>query len=171
MGLYDLPAFIDHVLKINKFSYKLIYIGHSQGTAQKFAGLSQNFDDFKKRIKLFIAMGPISRVYFLNSRLLHIMDKLKVDIICKKLNFNEIFCSDEKLTNASSWLLPKSSLIANLVANLVSDTKSKVCNNQNRLSVYLSHILVVALLRLFHILYNYIGVKYFECGMVEKRRI
>jgi pimeloyl-ACP methyl ester carboxylesterase len=140
MGLYDLPAFINHILKINKFSEKIIYIGHSQGTAQLFAGLSENFDYFRKRIKLFIGMGPISRISYLNSRILQIMDILKVDLICKKLNFNEVLCSDEKLVKVSSWLLPKSSLVTNLMANLICDTESSVCNNQKRLSVYFSHI-------------------------------
>jgi pimeloyl-ACP methyl ester carboxylesterase len=140
MGLYDLPASINHVLKTNKYSDKIIYIGHSQGTAQLFAALTQQFEYFKKTIKLFVAMGPVARVYFLNSRMLRMMVRLKLDIICNKLNFKEMLSCDEKLSKATSWLLPKTPLMANMASELVCDHNSKACNNQKRISVYLSHM-------------------------------
>jgi pimeloyl-ACP methyl ester carboxylesterase len=139
MGMYDLPAFLDHVLKINKFSQKLIYIGHSQGTAQLFAALTQKQEYFKERIKLYIALAPVARVFFLDSQLLKIMSTLRLDYFCNKLSFHELLCSDEKLWKATSWLMPKVPLICNLISNLLSDTDSHTCNNQKRMSVYLSH--------------------------------
>jgi pimeloyl-ACP methyl ester carboxylesterase len=139
MGMYDLPAFLDHIVKINKFSAKVIYMGHSQGTAQLFAALTQKQDYFKSRIKLFIALGPVSRVYFLKSRLLKLMNKLRVDYLFNKLQFHEVLNSDEKLLKASSWLLPKVPLVCNLISDLLSDHYSSSNNNQKRMSVYISH--------------------------------
>lgn len=37
-------------------------MGHSQGTAQMFAALSQNTKWMRERIQLFIAVAPVARV-------------------------------------------------------------------------------------------------------------
>lgn len=39
MGQYDIPAFYNYILKNSK-AEKIVYIGHSQGTAQMFAALT-----------------------------------------------------------------------------------------------------------------------------------
>lgn len=43
------------------------YIGHSQGTAQMFAALSENCDFFRDKINLCIMLAPITRIVNLNA--------------------------------------------------------------------------------------------------------
>ena len=62
MGKFDLLAFIDQIFNINKETKKIIYIADSQGTTQLFSGLlSENYEYFEKRIKLFLALAPVAK--------------------------------------------------------------------------------------------------------------
>ena len=56
-GMKDLPSEIDVVLEVTG-AEKLTYIGHSQGTAQMFYGMSQLTDYYSKRIERFVALAP-----------------------------------------------------------------------------------------------------------------
>ena len=139
MGKFDLPAFFDHILKMNKFSEKLIYIGHSQGTVQVFSALSENREYLKSKIKLFIALGPVAKTKSLDSKLLHMMNFLKIDILCEKLGFHEVICHNENLNKLNSWIMPKIPFLSTLVMELLSDKDSHVVNNSRRMPVYISH--------------------------------
>jgi pimeloyl-ACP methyl ester carboxylesterase len=141
MGLYDIPAFIDHISNENIYNEKLIYIGHSQGTTQMFCALSENYEYIKNKIKLFIALGPVAKLEFLDSRLInYLCNFLYADQICLKLGFSEFFSFDENLNKAGSWVLPKIPLISNLIMDLISDKDSYTANNQKRMSVYVSRL-------------------------------
>jgi pimeloyl-ACP methyl ester carboxylesterase len=65
MGRYDVPANIQYVLEKTGKS-KLSYIGHSQGTSQMFAALSDSAtkDYVNSKVDVFIALAPI--VYLAN---------------------------------------------------------------------------------------------------------
>ena len=41
---------------------KLTYIGHSQGTTQMFAAIATNPTFWQKRLNLFCALAPVTRV-------------------------------------------------------------------------------------------------------------
>lgn len=62
MAIYDLPALIKYVAA--KAGQKLIYIGHSQGTAQMHVHLAMNPKDsvVKSNIKKYIGLGPVAFV-------------------------------------------------------------------------------------------------------------
>jgi pimeloyl-ACP methyl ester carboxylesterase len=72
MAAYDLPAMVDYILEQTGES-KMFYIGHSQGTLISFAGLSQNLD-LSSKIKLFVALGPVSTVGHVVSPVKYISD-------------------------------------------------------------------------------------------------
>ena len=57
LGRYDAPAQINYVLQKTGHS-KLSYIGHSQGTSQMFAELSES-KELNSKIDIFIACAPI----------------------------------------------------------------------------------------------------------------
>ena len=66
MGLYDVPAFTDFILKTtegkNKIGKLAAYIGHSEGTTQFFIGASLKPDYYKEKVNLFVALAPVARL-------------------------------------------------------------------------------------------------------------
>jgi lysosomal acid lipase/cholesteryl ester hydrolase len=138
MGLYDLPAFLNHITQINTWSKKVVYIGHSQGTAQLFSGLTQSLEYFQSKIKLFIALAPVARVGNISSNMLNLMTVLKIDLIFEKLDFYEVLSQDTKLEKFNSWIMPKIPLLCSFIINQIGDTNSSN-NNKKMMSVYLSH--------------------------------
>ena len=74
MAEFDIPAVIPYVLKATG-KEKLTYIGHSQGTLQMFAHLSEN-PDFMKHISLFVALAPVGTVRRISVELLQLFDDL-----------------------------------------------------------------------------------------------
>jgi len=56
LAKYDFPAMIDYVIYTTGFQ-KIVYIGHSQGSAQAFAGLSAN-PIHAEKLDIFIALAP-----------------------------------------------------------------------------------------------------------------
>jgi lysosomal acid lipase/cholesteryl ester hydrolase len=139
MGLYDIPAIINHIKEINKYNDKIIYIGHSQGTAQLFSALTLNLDYFHKNIKLFVALGPVASVHNMTSKILLAMEKFRIDHLFDKLSFDEVLTTDEKIKKASSWIFPKLPIIPSLILNMISDDNCKESNNLEMMPVYLSH--------------------------------
>lgn len=66
MGLYDVPAMVNFVLKEtegkNKIGKIAAYIGHSEGTTQFFIGSSLKPEYYKEKINLFVALAPVVRL-------------------------------------------------------------------------------------------------------------
>jgi pimeloyl-ACP methyl ester carboxylesterase len=60
MGAKDQPAIIDYILKLTGKN-KLVYVGHSQGNTQMFAGLSDpdSTNYLNSKISKFIALAPV----------------------------------------------------------------------------------------------------------------
>ncbi len=139
MGMYDLPAFISHILKINKWSKKLIYIGHSQGTTSLFAALTTSLEYFKERIKLFIALAPVARTGGISSKVCNLMRTLKLDLIFQKLQFHEVLSHDEKLVKLNSWIMPKIPFLCNFILHSLGDDNPSLYNNKRMMPVYISH--------------------------------
>lgn len=85
MGLYDLPAQLEYVLK-RRNRKSLSYIGHSQGNLAMF--VLQSFQpQWANRIKPFIAMAPIAfipNVYFGSLRI--ILEALSSIVTPRRLN-------------------------------------------------------------------------------------
>jgi len=67
LALDDIPTMINYVLQTSG-STALSYIGFSNGTAQGFAALSSN-PDIAKKVNIFIAMAPCTRVKGLSNRM------------------------------------------------------------------------------------------------------
>jgi len=60
LGRYDFPAIISYVNNLTK--QKVVFVGHSQGNAQAFVGLSM-VPNLASKVKLFIALAP---AYYIN---------------------------------------------------------------------------------------------------------
>uniref|UniRef100_A0A3Q2GB36 Lipase n=1 Tax=Cyprinodon variegatus TaxID=28743 RepID=A0A3Q2GB36_CYPVA len=62
MALKDLPAVINHVLKVTG-QEKIFYIGHSQGTTIAFIAFS-TLPELASKIRLFLGLAPVATVAF-----------------------------------------------------------------------------------------------------------
>jgi hypothetical protein len=62
MGMYDVPAEIDYILKSTQNDNLAAYIGHSEGTTQFFIGSSMKPEYFNEKVELFIGLAPIVRL-------------------------------------------------------------------------------------------------------------
>lgn len=58
VGVYDLPAMIDHILDVTKQD-ALKYIGHSQGTTVFFV-LTSERPEYNQKVSLMIALSPVA---------------------------------------------------------------------------------------------------------------
>jgi pimeloyl-ACP methyl ester carboxylesterase len=68
MAAYDLPAMIGYTLNHTRYD-KLVYIGHSEGTTQMFAELS-DVPEFADKISLFIGLAPVASTRYITSMVL-----------------------------------------------------------------------------------------------------
>lgn len=98
MGQYDVPANIKYILDMT-LRDKLIYVGHSQGTSQMFAALSDPLtsDYVNSKVSKFIALAPV--VYLPNSPCTFIKVIGEADWI---IDSAEIFGIEEWLPGACS---------------------------------------------------------------------
>lgn len=60
MGQYDIPAEINFALQTTG-AQTLTYIGHSQGTTQMYALLSE-YPEFGSKLNLYVGLGPVATV-------------------------------------------------------------------------------------------------------------
>lgn len=60
MGTFDVPAQVNHVLSATGHK-KLVYIGHSQGTTQMFACLSEDVA-FAEKLHIAVMLNPVASV-------------------------------------------------------------------------------------------------------------
>jgi lysosomal acid lipase/cholesteryl ester hydrolase len=78
MAQYDLPAFINFILKTTGKS-SLSYIGHSQGTTQAFAAFSEGYGNLCSQVNVFIALAPVARALNVQSASLKSLAAQNVD--------------------------------------------------------------------------------------------
>lgn len=91
----DGKANIEFIRKTTGYE-KVIYIGHSQGTSQLFAGISLDPDWFAKRVSLFAALGPVARLENCKSGLLSLVSGVRgaFVVIANGLGLYEMFPSN-----------------------------------------------------------------------------
>ena len=139
LGLYDVPAVIKYIRKINKSGEKIIYFGHSQGTSLMFSGLTQKFDFYKENVKLFVALAPVARLSNLGSTLLSILSAVSFHKLMKKSKIYEICPNNENTNKLMNFMEKNANSLTNFFLGLISDDNSLECNDQNSLAVYLNH--------------------------------
>lgn len=104
VGRADLSAAIDYVLQTTGHK-KMIFIGYSQGSTSA-AVLLSSFEEFNRKIALFVAIAPITFVSNTKSPLLKILSLHNKEnyIIRKAIGFHE-FAPSETLTRSLSTVL------------------------------------------------------------------
>jgi pimeloyl-ACP methyl ester carboxylesterase len=76
MSRFDLRAMVDKVLECTKAS-KLAYIGHSMGTTVMFYAMTTEPDYIKKKISLFVALGPVAKLKNCNSNFIRKLSEVR----------------------------------------------------------------------------------------------
>jgi lysosomal acid lipase/cholesteryl ester hydrolase len=119
MGMYDLPAQIDHVLKETKVS-SVTYIGHSQGCTQALVAMSQ-IPAIQKKINRFVGLAPVSRLENQTSTALSGLAAMRTDSLLSILGIGEINVSSSKTIMGT--LSPTANLgFANKIWGLLLDS-------------------------------------------------
>jgi pimeloyl-ACP methyl ester carboxylesterase len=77
MGQFDQPALWTYIMQKTGVE-KITYIGHSQGTSQMFAALSENHQFFKDKLNLYIAIAPVVKLKFFGSKFIREQSKTVV---------------------------------------------------------------------------------------------
>ena len=134
---YDLPTNIEYIKNITGAS-KVIYIGHSQGTTQLFAHLTEH-PEFKENLKLFFGLGPVIKVDHQESLLIKAMLKLRVDDIMSFLGFTSaLYLSRDNFPTLGIVCEKLSGICVDVVRFICGDSEI-VHYNQSRMSVMASH--------------------------------
>jgi len=139
MAVYDLPAVINKVEEQNLSNKKIIYIGHSQGTCLMFAAMCLKNDYIKDKIKLFIALAPVARVGGVSSNFLKVLNSIKVEELFKVTKTYEVFPEDKKASKFTTWVNNNFPSVTNGILDLISDDKSLLNNNKERMSIFFNH--------------------------------
>lgn len=71
MGVYDVAAEIDYILKVTS-QKKLYYIGHSMGTTMMFALLSAR-PEYNQKVRLFVSLSPVAYMSHMKSTVFRIL--------------------------------------------------------------------------------------------------
>jgi lysosomal acid lipase/cholesteryl ester hydrolase len=137
MGLYDLPAMIDYIIKKSNVG-KISYIGHSQGTAQFFSAFTLNPQYFQSRINGFIGLGPITSLNNLKSTFLKFVAEYKIDSVLELLGLSEILPSPQSVHDFNTFLCEKIQSLCEGLFELLSDSNPSVDDKQSML-VFISH--------------------------------
>lgn len=125
MSKYDLTSMIDYVVNATSVE-QVYYIGHSQGTLIKFIN-----SDYLKKIKLFIALGPVATVAHMNATLPNRLASL--GSISNQHMWFGVFGRKDFATTKYEFVLPK------ICGEDMTRCHLSGNFNKSRLSVYFSH--------------------------------
>jgi len=78
MATYDMPAQIAYALAVTG-AETLTYIGHSEGTIQAFAGLTNT--SVASKVNLFVALAPVAFVGHVGSKIFQVLAKFDLAFI------------------------------------------------------------------------------------------
>lgn len=87
MGVYDLPATIDHIITITEMK-KINFIGHSQGTTSFFVMMSER-PEYNEKIDKFVAYAPLVFAAHVKSPIINFFAKISRPIyVSNKWKYN-----------------------------------------------------------------------------------
>ncbi|XP_063929708.1 lipase 1-like isoform X1 [Zophobas morio] len=114
MGIYDVPAFIDHIVKFTN-KHSLHYVGFSQATIA-FTIMGSERSEYLSRVKLFTALGPAVLIGNPISPLLKFLVKNQDSIktFLRFFNYREILKQGDPFRTYLEHICNENSIFANL---------------------------------------------------------
>eukprot|EP00824_Muranothrix_gubernata_P005635 TRINITY_DN1733_c0_g1_i2.p1 TRINITY_DN1733_c0_g1~~TRINITY_DN1733_c0_g1_i2.p1 ORF type:complete len:358 (+),score=34.33 TRINITY_DN1733_c0_g1_i2:168-1241(+) len=138
MGLFDLPAVIDYIIKETKVK-GLHLLGHSQGTMLSWVSLIKKKESLKGKVKSFAAWGPVARCdkatsplvvnVFAGTPLLKILDTFGI---------HELFPRNFMESEAQKYICKIIPFLCKITLSLISDSDPSL-DNEEQLDVLGAH--------------------------------
>jgi pimeloyl-ACP methyl ester carboxylesterase len=135
MGQYDIPAEIDYVLETTG-AQTLTYIGHSQGTTQMYALLSE-YPEFSSKLNLYVGLGPVATVRNVTLSLLQIVNCTEFVDLLAKYHIYDVM----PYTNAPVFVYEACRIFGLVCSSVVEYLTDLISSNDNtpRFPVILAH--------------------------------
>ena len=144
MGIYDVPAIANYIQNRKKIDtntntpLKITYIGHSQGTAQFFSGMTKLPEFYLKNFNGIIAMGPVTNLANLKPTAFRLLAETYMDKMLSGLGVTEMFDSSATADKLSTFLCSKFGLICDGFLKLLAD-ETLEDDDRDRSLVLLAH--------------------------------
>jgi len=104
-----------------------------------FSSLTYQQDYYKTRIKLFVALAPVTSLNGIDSNFMKMLNAIKADSLLNVLDIHEFMPDSESTLNLNVFMYNNFSLITNFFMNLTTDKDVKVSNDPNRMKVLYGH--------------------------------
>eukprot|EP00339_Tiarina_fusa_P023334 CAMPEP_0117053532 /NCGR_PEP_ID=MMETSP0472-20121206/37029_1 /TAXON_ID=693140 ORGANISM="Tiarina fusus, Strain LIS" /NCGR_SAMPLE_ID=MMETSP0472 /ASSEMBLY_ACC=CAM_ASM_000603 /LENGTH=364 /DNA_ID=CAMNT_0004768629 /DNA_START=113 /DNA_END=1207 /DNA_ORIENTATION=+ len=137
MAEYDFPTQIAYALQTNAMYPKLVYIGHSEGTTQAFAGLSAN-SSISNSLYGFVGLGPVVSVTHMSNLWLKDLLDLGVEWIWNLLGLYQFLPTPVELHSEFVWACAECPICCNEVIELICGRHHGAFNN-SRMNVMSGH--------------------------------
>lgn len=135
MSIYDLPAGLSYIFQMT--NKKISYIGHSQGTTQMWAALSERKENVQKYLKNFISLAPVVYLNHCKSNLINFLVRNEVDLVMKALNIHEILSPNWFSSVAGVKVIDLKLFSSNLLFCISS------CNYENILEIIFTKVSII----------------------------
>lgn len=120
LAKYDLTTVVNHIYET--YNKKIYIIGHSQGTTQTFAALSEDYESINDKVIKFLAISPVIYLNKLEERKKHMMPEGKLFFkLLHLFGAKEIFQSDCVERIKSFYIVQKVCKYMNFMCKLSID--------------------------------------------------
>lgn len=136
MAQYDFPTQIEYALQVNGHE-KLVYIGHSEGTTQAFAGLALNAT-IADLLYGFVGLGPVVSVTHLTNLWLKDLAELGVIWLWNLFGINQFLPTPVLLHQQFIWACAECEICCSGVIELICGRHIGAFNN-SRMNVMAGH--------------------------------
>ena len=137
MATYDLPAAFKYITDFTG-KPKISYAGHSQGTTQMWAALSEQNPIVREHLHHFFAIAPVSYIGNCNSTLLNVLARRDVVFLLKLLDVHEFLSPTWFLTDAGVGICRVLNFICKDGIEVIADVDATI-DNFERMDVVLGH--------------------------------
>lgn len=119
IGIYDLPAMINYILKKTR-EKQLFYLGHSQGTTTFFVMMSE-LPQYQNKIKAMFAMAPIAYLGRMKSPIMLLLAKLSgsINALMKLIGQYEFKPTSEAMKRFQQLVCAEDAITQPICSNII----------------------------------------------------
>ncbi|XP_066998922.2 lipase 3 [Anabrus simplex] len=119
MGIYDLPAVIDHILETTK-QEKLFYAGHSMGTTMFYVMASER-PEYNDKIRAMFSMAPVAHMNHMQNIFVKLIANFTdgLGVLLNLLGVNEFMPKTELLESLGQLLCRDTAITQDICSNIL----------------------------------------------------